>query len=216
MRLEKYITIGHLEAMAKVITLTGSMVGLAYATEFFMAWYSGYNYEQFIFINRAFGPYWWAYWIMITCNVVTPQLFWFRKIRRDPLTIWIITIFVNIGMWFERFVIIVSSLHRDFLPSSWAMYSPSWVEVGLFMGTIGLFFTLFLIFAKLAPVVAIAEIKSIFKITTKGKPKEAMHGPGLQDYNQDLAFELAHHAGHDNHEANLADPRALGNNTQSH
>ena len=199
MRLEKYITIGHLEAMSKVITLTGSLVGIAYATEFFMAWYSGYGYEQFAFINRAFGPYWWAYWIMITCNVVTPQLFWVRSFRRSPIFIFIISIFVNIGMWFERFVIIVISLHRDFLPSSWAMYVPTWVEFGMFIGTIGFFFMLFFLFAKFLPVIAIAEVKMINKKTKAGKPKGAYYGD--QDYNQDLAYELSvaehGHNGHD-------------------
>jgi molybdopterin-containing oxidoreductase family membrane subunit len=191
MGLEKYITIGHLEAMAKVITLTGSLVGIAYATEFFMAYYSGYEYEAFHFINRATGPYWWAWVCMTTCNCVVPQLFWFRKIRRSPLFIWILTIFVNIGMWFERFVIIVVSLHRDFLPSSWAMYKPTWVEIGIYLGTFGLFFTCFLLFAKFLPVIAIAEVKAILKPTRRGKPIEAYIGEDQQGYDQDLAFELA-------------------------
>ena len=199
MGLEKYITIGHLEAMAKVITLTGSMVGLAYGTEFFIAWYSGNPYEQFAFINRAFGPYWWAYWSMITCNVVSPQFFWFRSLRRNPTFIWILTIFVNIGMWFERFVIIVTSLHRDFLPSSWAMYSPTWVEISIYIGTFGLFFTCFLLFAKFLPVIAIAEVKAILKKTQGGKPIEAMSGHQMQDYDPDLAYEIAMKRGHDSH-----------------
>lgn len=163
LKLEDYITIGHLEAMCKVIILTGSMVGLAYGTEFFIAWYSGNPYEVFCFKNRAFGPYWWAYWSMLTCNVVTPQLFWFKKIRTNPLIIFIISIFVNIGMWFERFVIIVTSLHRDYLPSSWAMYSPTWVEISVFIGTFGIFLTLYLLFARFLPVIAMAEVKSIQK-----------------------------------------------------
>jgi len=203
MNLENYITIGHLEAMAKIITLTGSMVGIAYGTEFFMAWYSGYNYESFAFINRAFGPYWWAYWSMISCNVITPQLFWVRKIRRSPTLIFIITIFVNIGMWFERFVIIVTSLHRDFLPSSWAMYSPTWVEVSIFIGTFGLFFTCFLLFAKFLPVIAIAEVKSIMKSTQAGKPEAAIIGKDGQDYDPDLAFELAAAAQHHHEHAEV-------------
>ncbi|MDZ4838410.1 MAG: NrfD/PsrC family molybdoenzyme membrane anchor subunit [Bacteroidota bacterium] len=184
MGLEKYITVAHLEAMAKIITLTGSMVGLAYATEFFMAWYGQNDYEGFAFINRAFGPYWWAYWSMITCNVVSPQFFWFGKLRRNINFIWCLTIFVNIGMWFERFVIIVTSLHRDFLPSSWAMYSPTWVEMGIYIGTFGLFFTLFLLFAKYLPVIAIAEVKLILKATLTSKPKEAIYG--YQDQNYDI------------------------------
>lgn len=201
MGLEKYITIGHIEAMAKIITLTGSMVGLAYITELFISWYSQYKYEQFAFVNRIFGPYWWAYWIMFTCNVISPQLFWFRKLRRNPNFIWVLTVFVNIGMWFERFVIIVTSLHRDFLPSSWAMYHATWVELGIYMGTFGLFFTLFLLFAKYLPVIAIAEVKIILKSTLASKPKEAIHGFQDQDYNPDLAYELAlargSHAHHD-------------------
>ena len=167
MHLEDYITIGHLEAMCKVVLLTGSMVGVAYATELFIAWYSGYQYEQFAFLNRISGPYAWAYWIMVSCNVISPQLFWSKKIRTTPWIIFIITIFVNIGMWFERFVIIVTSLHRDFLPSSWAMYSPTIIEWGILVGSFGLFFTLFLLFAKFLPVIAVAEIKSILKMEKK-------------------------------------------------
>ncbi|MDY0075798.1 MAG: NrfD/PsrC family molybdoenzyme membrane anchor subunit [Bacteroidales bacterium] len=163
--LEEYITINHIESMNKVIILTGSIVGIAYITEFFMAWYSGVEYEQYAFLNRAFGPYAWAYWIMMTCNVVTPQLFWFKKIRTSVVATFIISIFVNIGMWFERFVIVVTSLHRDFLPSSWVMYKPSLVEVGLYVGTLGLFFTLFLLFIRVFPVIAIAEVKSVLKST---------------------------------------------------
>ncbi|MGQ1785868.1 MULTISPECIES: NrfD/PsrC family molybdoenzyme membrane anchor subunit [unclassified Saccharicrinis] len=163
LNLENYITVGHVESMNKVIIATGSIVGIAYLTELFMAWYSGVVYEQYAFVNRAFGPYWWAYWIMMTCNVITPQLFWFKKIRRNLAATFIISIFVNIGMWFERFVIIVTSLHRDFLPSSWAMYSPTWVEVGVYIGTFGLFFTMFFLFIRFFPVVAIAEVKSVLK-----------------------------------------------------
>lgn len=165
MNLEAYITVGHVEAMTKIITLTGSIVGIAYLTEFFIAWYSGVEYERYAFINRSTGPYWWAYWSMMTCNVITPQLFWFKKLRRNLTFVFIITIFVNIGMWFERFVIIVTSLHRDYLPSSWAMYSPTWVEISTFAGTFGLFFTAFFLFAKFLPVIAIAEVKSVLKTT---------------------------------------------------
>lgn len=163
MKLEDYITIGHLEAMTKVVMLTGSMVGLAYLTEFFIAAYSGVVYEQYAFINRAFGPYWWAYWTMMSCNLLAPQVFWFKWARTTPWFIFIMSIIVNIGMWFERFVIIVTSLHRDYLPSSWAMYYPTWTEVGIFVGTFGLFFTLFFLFAKFLPVVNMAEVKGILK-----------------------------------------------------
>ena len=163
--LEQYITIQHIELMNKVIILTGSIVGIAYITEFFMAWYSGVQYESYAFMNRAFGPYWWAYWSMMTCNVITPQLFWSRKLRRSITFTFFISVVVNIGMWFERFVIIVTSLHRDYLPSSWTMYSPTFIEVGIFVGTIGLFFTLFLIFARVFPVIALNELKTILKKT---------------------------------------------------
>ena len=132
---------------------------LAYGTEFFMAAYSGNAYEQFVFKNRALGPFCWAYWTMVTCNVVIPQVLWFKKVRSSLPLVFIIVIFVNIGMWFERFVIIVTSLHRDFLPSSWADYTPTSIEIATFIGSFGLFFTCFLIFCRLAPVIAIAEVK---------------------------------------------------------
>lgn len=161
MTLEKYITLGHLEVMGKVILLTGSIVGLAYGTEFFMAWYSGVEYEKFAFINRATGPYSWAYWIMIGCNVISPQVLWFRSLRRNPLVLFVMSIFVNIGMWFERFVIIVTSLHRDYLPSSWSYYHPTWVEGVEYVGTIGIFFFLFFIFIRLMPSIALGEVKGV-------------------------------------------------------
>ncbi len=159
--LEHIITTKHLENMAKIILLTGSLVGYAYAMEFFIAWYSGNPYESFAFINRAFGPYAWAYWIMVSCNVITPQLIWFKKIRRSPVALFILSIFVNIGMWFERFVITVTSLHRDFLPSSWDYYSPTIWDLGLLIGSFGLFFTLFCLFLRYLPLIAISEIKAV-------------------------------------------------------
>lgn len=163
MNYENYITIGHLDAMCKIIMLTGSLVGIAYITEFFIAWYSGVEYEQYAFINRATGPYWWAYWSMMSCNVLAPQIFWSKWARTTPWFIFIMSIVVNVGMWFERFVIIVTSLHRDYLPSSWVMYAGSLTEVGLFLGTFGIFFTCFFLFAKFLPVINMAEIKSILK-----------------------------------------------------
>jgi Ni/Fe-hydrogenase subunit HybB-like protein len=163
--LEQYITIQHIESMNKIIILTGSIVGIAYITEFFIAWYSGVEYESYAFINRATGPYWWAYWSMMTCNVITPQLFWSKKIRTSLTASFIISIFINIGMWFERFVIIVTSLHRDYVPSSWTMYHPTFIEVGIFIGTIGFFFTCFLIFSRVFPVIALNELKTILKRT---------------------------------------------------
>ncbi len=159
--LEQIITLDHLEKMNKVIILTGSMVGYAYAMEFFISWYSGNTIEQFIFINRAFGPYAWAYWIMVSCNVLFPQLFWFRKIRRSIPAMFIIVILVNVGMWFERFVIVVTSLHRDFLPSSWGMFTPTIYDIGILLGSFGLFFTLVILFSKSLPVVSISEVKGV-------------------------------------------------------
>ncbi len=164
LNLEQYITLEHIESMNKVILLTGSIVGVAYLTELFIAWYSGYIYEQYAFFNRVFGPYWWAYFAMMSCNVLSPQFFWSKKIRRNLYWTFALSIVVNIGMWFERFVIIATTLARDYLPSSWSYYSPSWVEIGMFLGTLGLFFTCFLIFTRVAPVVAIAEVKSILKV----------------------------------------------------
>ena len=162
-KLQDYITIKHLENMAKITMLTGSIVGIAYGTEFFIAWYSGSPFEAFTFINRAFGPLWWSYWIMVSCNVITPQLFWFKKIRTNPVSLWIISIFVNIGMWFERYVIVVTSLHRDYLPSSWDLFIPTFHDYAIMLGSFGLFFTLFLLFVKLFPTIAIAEIKTVMK-----------------------------------------------------
>ncbi len=157
--LKDLITPRHLDNMCKIILATGSMVGLAYTTEFFMAWYSKNPYEFFTFWNRAFGPYWWAYWIMFSCNVITPQLFWFRVFRTNTVLMWIVTIFVNIGMWFERFVITVTSLSRDFLPSSWGYFNPTWVDIGMLVGSFGLFTTLFLLFCRFLPIIAVSEIK---------------------------------------------------------
>ena len=161
--LEAYITVQHIELMNIIIMITGSIVGCAYITELFIAWYSGVEYEQYAFLNRATGPYWWAYLLMMTCNVVSPQIMWVKKIRTSIVVSFIISIVVNIGMWFERFVIIVTSLHRDYLPSSWTMFSPTFVDIGIFIGTIGFFFVLFLLYARTFPVIAQAEVKTILK-----------------------------------------------------
>jgi Ni/Fe-hydrogenase subunit HybB-like protein len=173
LKLEDYITIYHIDMMNRVILITGSIVGVAYITEFFIAWYSGVEYEQYAFINRATGPYWWAYWSMMTCNVITPQLFWSKSLRENVFATFVISIFVNIGMWFERFVIIVTSLHRDYVPSSWTMYSPTWVEAGIFIGSLGLFFTCFLLFARFFPVIAMSELKTIVKSSGEENKKRA-------------------------------------------
>ena len=163
MRLEDYITLRHVDAMCKLIILTSGLVGLAYATEFFIAFYSGNRYEQFAFINRATGPLAWGYWIMVGCNVLVPQLLWFARVRRTLTVVFIISLLVNVGMWFERFIIIVSSLERDFLPSSWASYSPTSIEIATLVGSFGLFFTCFLLFCDSSPLIAIAEIKAVLQ-----------------------------------------------------
>lgn len=160
-KLDDLITQYHIDCMCKITLATGSIVGYAYAMEFFIAWYGANPYEGFTFINRAFGPYAWAYWIMVSCNVITPQLFWFRWVRQNTTLVWILSIFVNVGMWFERFVIIVTSLARDFLPSSWGYYSPSVVELFTFFGTFGVFSVLFLLFLRFLPLMAMAEIKAV-------------------------------------------------------
>jgi hypothetical protein len=141
--------------------LTGMLVGLAYMTEFFMAWYSGSAYEGFIFRNRAFGPYGWAYFIMFTCNAIVPQIFWRKAWRRNVVVLFVVSILVNVGMWFERYVIIVTSLHRDFLPASWGMYALTRWDVLILIGSFGLFFTLFLLFVRLLPAISIAEVKGV-------------------------------------------------------
>jgi Ni/Fe-hydrogenase subunit HybB-like protein len=169
-RLEDYITIGHIELMNIVIIITGSIVGIAYITELFMAWYSGVEAEQYAFYNRATGPYWWAYWSMMTCNVISPQLFWIKKIRTSIAATFILSIIVNIGMWFERFVIIVTSLHRDFLPSSWVMFYPTIYDIGDYVFSFGLFFTLFFLFAKFFPVINMAEVKAVLKSSSATEP----------------------------------------------
>jgi molybdopterin-containing oxidoreductase family membrane subunit len=162
--LKNFITMRHLENMCKIILLTGSMVGYAYSMEFFIAWYSGEIYESFTFINRAFGPYSWAYWIMVSCNVITPQIFWFKKARSSIAIMFTASLLVNVGMWFERFVIVVTSLANDFLPSSWGIYEPTWVDVLTFLGSFGLFMTFFLLFIRYLPILAIAEVKAIMPI----------------------------------------------------
>lgn len=168
-KITDYITINHIESMNKVILTTGSIVGIAYITEFVIAWYSGVDAEQYVFVNRARGPYAWAYWAMMSCNVLSPQFFWFKKMRTSIVATFILSIVVNIGMWFERFVIIVTSLHRDYLPSSWSYFTPTLVDIGTYIFTFGLFFTLFFLFAKFFPVVNMAEVKSIVKCSSERK-----------------------------------------------
>ena len=159
--LKDIITMRHLENMTKVLLATGMIVGYAYMTELFIAWYSGNGYEQFAFLNRVGGPLAWAFWIMIFCNVIAPQALWFRAVRTSMLGMFIVAMFVNVGMWFERFVIIVISLTRDYLPSSWGEYMPTWVDLATLAGSFGLFFTMFLLFCRYAPMVAMAEVKTV-------------------------------------------------------
>jgi Ni/Fe-hydrogenase subunit HybB-like protein len=160
-KLHDVITWNHIDVMCKIILLTGSIVGYAYSMEFFVAYYGANPFERFAFINRYFGPYWWASWSMFTCNVLMPQLFWVRAFRRNVITVMFVSMCVNAGMWFERFVIFVISLTRDFLPSSWGMYYPTWVDIWTFIGTIAIFVTLFLLFIRFLPMVAISEVRSV-------------------------------------------------------
>ena len=180
-QIKDMMTARHIDVMAKIILLTGSIVGYAYIMEFFVAWYSGNMYEGYAFLrSRAAGPvtdflhflnpkfpslpwapYWWAYYAMMSCNVITPQVFWFRWSRRNLWVVFIACMFVNAGMWFERFVIIVTSIARDFLPSSWGMFHPTWVDITTFVGTFGLFLSLFLLFIRFLPAIAIAEVKGV-------------------------------------------------------
>ena len=162
-QLEDLITMTHLENMNKVLLTAGMLVGYAYLVEFFTAWYSANSYELFAFVNRATGPYGWCYWIMVFCNVVSPQVFWFKRFRTSIPVMFVVAILVTIGMWFERFVIIVTSLHRDYLPSSWGMFYPTIFDIGIFIGSLGLFFTLYLLFVRVLPAISISEIKGVLK-----------------------------------------------------
>jgi Ni/Fe-hydrogenase subunit HybB-like protein len=161
MNLERYITLHHLDRMAKITLLTGSLVAFSYASEWFTAWYGGNPAEQFVFVNRAMGPYAPAFWTMIVCNAVVPQFLWLRRVRANPAALLAISVLINVGMWCERFVIIVTSLHRSYLPSSWVMYYPTAIEIGTLLGTFGLFFTCFLLFIRLLPMIAAWEVKAL-------------------------------------------------------
>jgi molybdopterin-containing oxidoreductase family membrane subunit len=161
MHLEDYITVRHVDAMGKIVLATSGMVGLAYVIEFFSALMSPNPYERFIFLNRALGSLAWGYWIMVACNVLLPQLLWLRRFRANLAAVWVLSILINVGMWFERFVIITGSLERDFVPSTWAGYVPTAIEVATLAGSFGLFFTCFLLFCRFLPMIAIAEIKGV-------------------------------------------------------
>ncbi len=172
--LESYITRVHIENMNKVILVTGGIVAVAYLSEFFVGWYTGSSYEDFVYLSvgAATGPYWWAFWALIICNGVIPQLLWIKKIRRNYIWTFIIAIFINIGMWFERFDIIVINLSRGHLPSTWTQFSPTFVDIGIFLGTLGFFFVLFLLYARTFPVIAQAEVKSILKSSGNNYKRE--------------------------------------------
>jgi molybdopterin-containing oxidoreductase family membrane subunit len=175
--LKELITLRHLENMAKIILATSCIVGYAYSLEIFTAWYSGSDYERFAFLNRAFGPMGWAYGIMVIGNVLAPQLLWFKKVRTNLKWLFSICILVNIGMWFERFVIIVGSLSRDFLPSSWGEFSPTWVDIGMLIGSFGMFFMFFLLFCRFLPMVAMAEVKAVLPHDHRHEARGDARGP---------------------------------------
>jgi molybdopterin-containing oxidoreductase family membrane subunit len=160
--LKHVITMRHLEAMNKIILVTGMIVAYGYAMEHFVAWYSGNEYEAHVFFStRARGFYRYIYYLMLTCNVVIPQFFWFKGMRQNIYWMWIASVLINVGMWCERFIIIVTSLSQDFLPSNWALYFPTWVDFTILFGTICFFGTLFLLFLKFVPAVAITEVKEL-------------------------------------------------------
>jgi Ni/Fe-hydrogenase subunit HybB-like protein len=181
--LEYLITMNHLENMNKVLLATGTMVGYAYCVELFTAWYSGNPTEQFVFWNRVTGPYWWAFALMFGCNVLSPQIHWFKRFRTSIPVMFVVAILVNIGMWFERFVIVVTSLHRDFLPSSWGMYAPTMVDVGIFIGSFGLFFTLLLLFVRTLPTISMTEVKAIMPGAQMKKHPEPQNFEPLEKVN---------------------------------
>lgn len=159
--LEDFITARHLRNMGNILLATGMIVGYGYLMETFMSFYSGSIYERYMIMNRMFGPYGWAYWALLFCNVALPQLLWSQKVKRNALLLWLISVFVNVGMWLERFVIIVVSLHRDFLPSSWGMYSPTFWDWATLIGTIGLFLALLFLFIRVLPMISIFEMRQL-------------------------------------------------------
>ena len=169
--LKDIITLRHIENCCKILLATGCIVGYSYSMEFFIAWYSGQMFEKFTFMNRALGPFAWTFWTMVFCNVIAPQFMWSKRLRTNLWFVFIIATFANAGMWFERFVIIVTSLTRDFLPSSWWTYRPTWVDIGMLAGSFGLFFTLFMLFCRFLPVIAMAEVKTVM-------PESHAHGHG--------------------------------------
>jgi molybdopterin-containing oxidoreductase family membrane subunit len=165
--LEDFITMRHLGNMAKVMLATGLIVAYGYMAETFGAFYSGNQYDKFMVLNRWFGPYAFFYWLLISCNIVLPQMMWWKKVRMNVLVLFIISLIVNVGMWLERFIIVVTSLHRDFLPSSWGMYYPTRWDWATFTGTIGLFLTLLFLFIRYLPVISISEMRVLVEETAE-------------------------------------------------
>jgi Ni/Fe-hydrogenase subunit HybB-like protein len=193
-KLEHYVTINHLDAAAKLCLFTSQVVGCAYLIEFWVAWYSANAFEQQYFWNRVFGQWWWAAWIMLTCNVIFPLSLFSQKLRRNPGWLFILSIFINLGMWFERFVIIVPSLSHEFEPWQWSAYLPSWVDVSILTGSFGWFFMWFLLFIKQLPVIAIAEVKEIVppKLRRAHPHTDAIDTSGRhQEYEADTPGEFA-------------------------
>ena len=176
--LEDIITKRHIDVMCKVTLATGCIVSYAYVMEFIIAWYSGSAMEKFHFMNRALGPMWWGWVMMMSCNMIVPQLFWFKKVRQNLVLVFIMSIFINIGMWFERFVIVVVGLYREFLPSNWGYFKPTWVDICTYLGTFGLFFTCFLLFMRFLPMIAISEVKGVTPEADPHHPSAGGHGNG--------------------------------------
>jgi Ni/Fe-hydrogenase subunit HybB-like protein len=160
-KLEHYVTLNVMDAGAKLTLFTSMVVGCAYMVEFFIAWYGGVQVEQDYFWNRVFGQWWWTAWIMLTCNMILPLSLFSQKLRRNPTWLFILSLFINLGMWYERFVIIVPGLSHEFEPWQWTGYRPTWVDFGILLGSFGWFFMWFLLFIKQLPVIAISEVKEI-------------------------------------------------------
>lgn len=174
--LQDFITERHLDNMAKVMLATGLIVAYGYMMETFIAWYSGAQYEQYMMINRMTGPYAVQYWMLILCNIAIPQLLWLRRVRLNTVLLWCIAIVVNIGMWLERYIIVVTSLHRDFLPSSWGMYYPTIWDWATFVGTIGLFLCLLFLFVRFLPVISIFEMRALVSETDESRERSRGEG----------------------------------------
>ncbi|HZZ42991.1 MAG TPA: NrfD/PsrC family molybdoenzyme membrane anchor subunit [Tepidisphaeraceae bacterium] len=182
--LKDIITARHIDNCCKIMATTGMIVSYAYAMEFFIAWYSGDHYEKFTFWNRAFGPFAWSFWVMIFCNAVNPHFLWFKKCRTNMVLVFICAFFANVGMWFERWEIIATSLTRDFLPTNWWTFRPTPIDIGMLVGSFGLFFTFFLLFCRFLPVVAMAEVKTVM-------PEAHPHGHG--EHPEDAAVRADYH-----------------------